>query len=268
MEQTRVLVVQSQDDLACQRGKEVGKLQEDRSNAVIAKTIAEATKAVEKASAEAQSYIAEVREGSDGTLSSRKNSPIEQFEKSTEAILSTQQRRTSHRGRDVARHRAKRERKVKAMTNDEESDEDEAKKPATSDKPKRSSRDKERRKNRRKLESNLKEELSIISTATEIPGQEMMIIVKHVNLTVQGDREVPRQRRSEQGEDRESTTAVRCETSHRGKLQPVPKHPRTDAVQQGQADGMAIRRKQLPRTSIQQKLLSRTRQPRSRASAR
>ena len=38
-------------------------------------------------------------------------------------------------------------------------------------------------------------------------------------------------------------------TSQR-KLQPVPKHPRTDAVvQQGQADGMAIRREQLPRTS-------------------
>ena len=79
---------------------------------MIAKTIAEATKAVEKANAEAQSYTAEVRGGSDGTLSSRMNSPIEQFEKSTEAILSTQQRRTIHRGREsehVARHHAKRE---------------------------------------------------------------------------------------------------------------------------------------------------------------
>ena len=47
---------------------------------MIAKAISEATEAVEKASAEAQSYIAEVREGSDGTLSSRMNSPIEQFE--------------------------------------------------------------------------------------------------------------------------------------------------------------------------------------------
>ena len=112
---------------------------------------------------------------------------------------------------------------------DEESDEDEAKKPATSDKPKRSSTDKERRKNRRKLESKLKDELSIR---------------KHVNLTVQGDRAV-RQGRSEQGEDRENTTAVQCETHHRGKLQPVPKHPRTDAVvQQEQADGRTIRRKQ------------------------
>ena len=153
---------------------------------------------------------------------------------------------------------------------DDEGDEDEAKKPATSDKPKRSRRDKERRKNRRKLESTLKDELSIVSTVTEVQGQEMtMMTMKHVNLTVQGDREVPRQGRSEQGEDRENTTTVRCETPHRGKLQPVPKHPKTDAVvQQGQADGMAIRSKQLPRTSIQQKLPSRTRQPRSRASAR
>ena len=120
---------------------------------------------------------------------------------------------------------------------------------------KRSSRDKERRKNRRKLESKLKHEFSIVSTATEVQGQEMMMIMKHVNLTVQGGRAV-QQERSEQGEDRESTSAVRCETHHRGKLQPVPKHPRTDAVvQQAQADGMAIVRKLLPRTS-------RTRQPR------
>ena len=48
MEQTRVRVVHSQDDPASQRREEVGKLQEDRSKAVIAKTIAEATKAVEK----------------------------------------------------------------------------------------------------------------------------------------------------------------------------------------------------------------------------
>ena len=41
----------------------------------------------------------------------------------------------------------------------------------------------------------------------------------HVNLTVQGDGAV-RPGQSEQGEDRESTTAVRCET-HRGKLQPA-----------------------------------------------
>ena len=105
-------MVRSQYDPASQRREEVGKLQEDHSKAVIAKTIAEATNAVEKAGTEAQSKTAEVREGSDGTLSSRMNSPTEQFEKSTEAILSTQQRRTSHRGREcghVARCYAKRE---------------------------------------------------------------------------------------------------------------------------------------------------------------
>ena len=67
------------------REREVGKLQEDRSKAVVAKAISEATKAVEKASTEAQSHTAEVREGSDGTLSSKLSSPIEQFERSTEA---------------------------------------------------------------------------------------------------------------------------------------------------------------------------------------
>ena len=71
-------MAQWQDDLASQRREDVGKLQEDRSKAVIAKAISEATKAVEKASAAAQSYTAGVREGSDGTLSSRLSSPIEQ----------------------------------------------------------------------------------------------------------------------------------------------------------------------------------------------
>ena len=42
-------MVRSQDDHASQRRDEVGKLQEDRSKAVIAKAISEATKAVEKA---------------------------------------------------------------------------------------------------------------------------------------------------------------------------------------------------------------------------
>ena len=101
-------MVQSQEP-AKTRGRQA---QEDRSKAVIAKAISEATDAVEKASAEAQCYVAEVREGSDGTLSSRMNRQIEQFEKSTEAILSTPQRRTSHRGSEsehVARHHAKRE---------------------------------------------------------------------------------------------------------------------------------------------------------------
>ena len=78
-------MVHPQDHPASQRREEVGKLQEDRSKAVIAKTIEEATKAVEKASTEAQGCTAEVREGSDGTLSSRLSSTIGQFEKSTEA---------------------------------------------------------------------------------------------------------------------------------------------------------------------------------------
>ena len=49
-------VVQSQDDPASQR-REVGKLQEDRSKAVAAKAISEATKAVDKASTEAQTAV-------------------------------------------------------------------------------------------------------------------------------------------------------------------------------------------------------------------
>ena len=97
---------------------------------------------------------------------------------------------------------------------DEERDEDEAKKPATRDKQKRSSRDKLRRKNRRRLESKLKDELSIVSKATEVQGQMMMMIMKYLNLTVQGERTV-RKGQSEQGEDRETTTAVQCETHHR-----------------------------------------------------
>ena len=230
-------MVHPQDHPASQRREEVGKLQEDRSKAVIAKTIEEATKAVEKASTEAQGCTAEVREGSDGTLSSRLSSTIGQFEKSTEA----NSQYTAEGGRVIEDVKANMLQGImhsssesESDDDDEEGDEDEAKKPATSDKPKRSLRDKERRKNRRKLESKLKDELSIVSTATEVQGQEMMMIMKHVNLIFQGDREVPRQGRSEQGEDRENTTAVRCETPHRGKLQPVPKHPRTDAVvQQG-----------------------------------
>ena len=87
------------------------------------------------------------------------------------------------------------------------SNEDEAK---TRDKQKRSSRDK----NRRKLEPKLKDELSIVSTATEVQGQETMMIMKHVNLTVQGDRAV-RQGQSEQGEDLENTTAEHYETHQR-----------------------------------------------------
>ena len=132
----------------------MGKLQEDRSKTVIAKAISEATKAVVKASTEAQSCSAGVREGSDGKLSSR----LSKFEKSSEA--------------------------KKKVVEDVKT-----KKPATRDKQKRSSRDKERRENIRKLKSKLNDELSIVSTATEVQGQEMMIM-KHVNPTVQGDRAV------------------------------------------------------------------------------
>ena len=39
--------------------------------------------------------------------------------------------------------------------------------------------------------------------------------MKDVNFAVQGDREVPRQGRSEQGEDRRNTTTAQCETPHR-----------------------------------------------------
>ena len=62
------------------------------------------------------------------------------------------------------------------------------------------------------------------------------MIMKHVILTVQGDRAV------RQGEDRGEP-----QQHHRGKLQPA--RPRTDAdVQQEQTDGMAIREEQ--RSSI------------------
>ena len=50
---------------------------------------------------------------------------------------------------------------------------EEDKRPATRDKPKR---------------SKLKDELSIINTATEIQGQEVMMTMKHVDFTIQGDR--------------------------------------------------------------------------------
>ena len=189
---------------------------------MIAKAISEATKAVEKASAEAQSYTAGGREGSDGKLSSRMSSPIEQVREVNRSEITVYRRG----GRVVEDVKANMLQGIMQMheesesdDDDEESDEDEAKKAATRDKQKRSSRDRERRKNRRKFKSKLNDELFIVSTATEIQGQEMMIM-KHVNFKVQGDRAV-RQGQNEQGEDRESTTAVRCETHHRGKLQPA-----------------------------------------------
>ena len=90
----------------------------------------------------------------------------------------------------------------------------------------------------------------------------MMMIMKHVNLSVQRNiSKYPDKDEVNKAKIEKKKTAVQCETSHREKLQPIPKHPRTDAVvQQKQADGKAIRKRQLPRTS-------RTRQPRSRASA-
>ena len=139
--QTQMRMAQSQDDPASQRREEVGKLREDRSNAVIAKAISEAAEAVEKASAEAQSYIAEVREGSDGTLSSRMNSPIEQLEKSTEAILG--ERVIKEVKANMLQGTMQSASELESDDDDEERDEDEAEKPATRDKQKRSSGDKE-----------------------------------------------------------------------------------------------------------------------------
>ena len=79
VDQTRIRVVQSQDDPASQRRDEEGKLQEDRSKAVIAKAISEATEAVDKTRVRrAQRSTAEVRDGSNSKLSSRMNSQIEQ----------------------------------------------------------------------------------------------------------------------------------------------------------------------------------------------
>ena len=52
-------MVQSKNDLASQRREEADKLQENRSKAVIAKAISEATKHVEKTCSEAQSVPSE-----------------------------------------------------------------------------------------------------------------------------------------------------------------------------------------------------------------
>ena len=89
----------------------------------------------------------------------------------------------------------------------EGNEEDEARKPATSDKQKRSSRDKE------------------------------MMIMKHVNISP--EREVPRQGQSEQGEDRESTAAVQCEKSQ-WKAPASPESSKNRCRWLRQKDGMAI----------------------------
>ena len=67
------------------------------------------------------------------------------------------------------------------------------KKPVINVKPKRSGQGKERRKGRLKLKTKLEIELSPMSTAMEVMGQEMMRIRKYVSFTVQGGSEVPRQ---------------------------------------------------------------------------
>ena len=87
---------------------------------MIAKAISEATEAVEKASAEAQSCIAEVRESSDGTLSSRMNNPIEQFEKSTRSEISVHRKR----GRVIEEVKAHRSQGIMQSASESESDDD------------------------------------------------------------------------------------------------------------------------------------------------
>ena len=54
-------------------------------------------------------------------------------------------------------------------------------------------RSRQGRKSRLKLKNKLRNEHSNISTVMEVKRQEMMRIKMHVNLTVQGAREVPRQ---------------------------------------------------------------------------
>ena len=105
---------------------EVGKLQEDRSKAVIANDIAVATKAVEKASAEAQSCTAAVRQSSDGKLSSRMSSPIEQVRdvnRSNPQCTAEEDESSNTWSEYVARHHAKHE-ESESDDDDEKSDED------------------------------------------------------------------------------------------------------------------------------------------------
>ena len=63
-------------------------------------------------------------------------------------------------------------RKVKAMATTKRETRMRPRSPRPVTNLRKSSGDKERRKNRRKLESKLKDELSIVSTATEVQGQE------------------------------------------------------------------------------------------------
>ena len=100
VDQTWIRVAQSQDDPASQRREEIGELQEDRSKAVIAKAIAEATKAVEKTSVRGLRVFPPKSAKARHAI---QPNPIEQFEKSAEAILSTPQSESEH----VARQHAK-----------------------------------------------------------------------------------------------------------------------------------------------------------------
>ena len=75
---------------------------------------------------------------------------------------------------------------IESVNVEEESDE----KPVINIKSQRSGQGKERRKSRLKLKTKLKNELSNISTVMEVKRQEMMRIKMHVNLTIQGAREV------------------------------------------------------------------------------
>ena len=206
-------MAQSQDRPASQQRDEVGKLQEARSKAVIAKAFSEATKAVEKASKTPN-------EQSDRTIRELKRSEI------------TENRRGGRVVEDVKANMlqgiTQNTMKVKAKSTTKRVTRIKPRSPPLVTNLGESSRDMERRKNRRKLESKLKGELSIVSTATAVQGQEMMIIMKHVNCTVQGDRAV-RLGQREQGEDRENNAKHITEESC---SQPVPKHPRNDAVVQ------------------------------------
>ena len=117
---------------------------------------------------------------------------------------------------------------------DEESGEDEAKKPVTGDKPKRSSRDKERRKHRRKSKSKLKDDLSIVSTATEVQRQEAREFHKPGRQKYRDKDEVNKAKleKAPQKYDAKHLTEESCSQSR--SIQELMHLSR-----QGQADGMA-----------------------------
>ena len=69
----------------------------------------------------------------------------------------------------------------------------------------------EGRKSRRKLKIELKNEFSTITVLMEVQGQEMMRIRKHVNLTVQRGREIPRQDAVNESKIERTTQQYDCE---------------------------------------------------------